>query len=448
MGGLATLAAPGILTRPRVASAQVRGNGILARVLIRRPDSSVDAASIAVSGDGEFAAYDGNGDGVAKFSAGKLVSVGRDGEQFWIQEGSNRLKGLAGPIRFNGTGDGAPLRNQSGSGGETYTYRGTLEVASSTGGAVALVNVLGVEEYLYGVVTRELPASFGAEPLKAQAVAARTYALARRQGAPHRAQSADVCDSQHCQAYFGLNGELPAGRAAVDGTRGLVLSRGGSLFEPLYSSACGGHTEAAARIFGQSQVPGDKDAVADGEIPRGADLASDGGALTFFKSTWDSNCSGSDRYRWQVAWGPGELRAMVQNGIARFQGTSSVASSGDGRVDLIEDVSVPERGPSGRALAIRFAAPSVSWTVKRDWGIRNFMRTPSGELLPSSAVALEVGRNGDGSIGSLTAYGAGWGHGAGMCQWGTRGLSARGLAFDAILGYYYPFADMGEAILT
>jgi stage II sporulation protein D len=110
----------------------------------------------------------------------------------------------------------------------------------------------------------------------------------------------------------------------------------------------------------------------------------------------------------------------------------------------LENVSVPERGASGRALSIRFEAPGVSWTVKRDWGIRNFLRTPAGELLPSSAMGMEIERGADKKLTKLTVYGAGWGHGAGMCQWGTKGLAARGLAFDAILAHYYPTAELSQ----
>jgi stage II sporulation protein D len=353
---------------------------------------------------------------------------------------------LAGPIRFNGTGDGAPLRNQSTSSGEPTPYRGTLEVTASPDNHVALVNVLGLEEYLYGVVTKELPALFGAEPLKAQAVAARTYTISRRAQAPHKDQSADICDTQHCQAFGGLYGEHAAGRAAVDATRGKVLFIGGTLFQPLYASACGGHTETAGRIYGNGDDSG-TDAVPDGELPKDFPLSSDEGALKFYKEgNWDSYCSGSDRYRWSYAWDAEQLKGIVASGIQRFRGTQTVSSSeSDDRVEMLEGVTVAERGPSGRALSVRFEAPGVSWTVKRDWGIRNFLKTPEGNLLPSSAVAFEIERDPDKKLTRLTAYGAGWGHGAGLCQWGTKGLAARGMSFEEILAHYYPSAELGDA---
>jgi stage II sporulation protein D len=415
-------------------------------VLIRRGDSSLDAPSITVSGDGEIAVTDDRGELIVKSPAQRPVTVGREGDAFWVDDGDGARKtGLSGPIRVNGTGDGAPLRNQSTSSGGPTPYRGTLEVTATPDGSVALVNVLGLEEYLYGVVTKELPALFGAEPLKAQAVAARTYMLSRRAQGAHAAQSADVCDTQHCQAFGGLTGEHAAGRAAVDATRGKVLYLAGRLFQPLYASACGGHTETASRIYGQVDH-GETDAVADGEVPTDVSLTSDEGALKFYKGSWDSFCSSSDRYRWSYTWEAEQLKGIVASGIQRFRGTQTVtASESDGRVEMLEGVTVTERGPSGRALSVRFEAPGVSWTVKRDWGIRSFLRTPDGNLLPSSAIALEVERDADKKLRRLIAYGAGWGHGAGLCQWGTKGLAARGLDYQAILAHYYPSAELGDA---
>jgi stage II sporulation protein D len=276
-------------------------------------------------------------------------------------------------------------------------------------------------------------------------VAARTYTLARRAVAPHKAQSADLCDTQHCQAFGGFTGEHAAGRAAVDATRGKVLYINGSLFQPLYASACGGHTETAARIYGNEDAGG-SDAVADGELPKGTALSSDDGAMTFYKGNWDSYCAGSDRYRWSYTWDAEQLKGIVASGIQRYRGTQTVTSSeSDGKVEQLENVAVAERGPSGRALSVRFESPGVSWTVKRDWGIRNFLRTPEGNALPSSAIALEIERDADKKLTKLTAYGAGWGHGAGLCQWGTKGLAARGMSYEAILGHYFPSAELGDA---
>ena len=113
-GGLLAASAPGLFLGPRAALAADRAP-IQVRVLIRRPgDGAVDASTISVSGDGEIAVTDGKGQQVLKAPAQRLLTMGRDGDAFWISDPSgNKTGSLAGPLRINGTGDGAPLRNQS-----------------------------------------------------------------------------------------------------------------------------------------------------------------------------------------------------------------------------------------------------------------------------------------------------------------------------------------------
>ena len=98
---------------------------------------------------------------------------------------------------------------------------------------------------------------------------------------------------------------------------------------------------------------------------------------------------------------------------------------------------------SGRVLELQVQGSRGSWTVRRDWNVRQLLRTPGGEPLSSSAFVLEIERGAGGQVRRVTALGAGWGHGAGMCQWGARGLAARGLGYQAILAHYYPGAELG-----
>jgi stage II sporulation protein D len=293
-----------------------------------------------------------------------------------------------------------------------------------------------------------MPVSFGVEPAKVQAVAARTFALARRAKSTHRQLGVDVCDAVDCQSYGGVGAEHPLHGEAVDATRGRVLLRGGQVADVLYSSTCGGHTESLGRLFGPANAPPPNpvDAVPDGQLPDGVDLATDAGAARFFKGTWESNCSPSTHYRWKVTWERRQLEEILTTGLRRLAGSSVVSPSfaSDGSVGTLTDLAVAERGISGRALGIRIEGSGGTWTVQRDWTIRNLLRTPSGEGIGSSAFALELERGGDGKLGSITAFGAGWGHGAGMCQWGSRGLAAKGRKYEAILAHYYPGTTVGS----
>jgi len=135
-------------------------------------------------------------------------------------------------------------------------YRGLLEVRSTETGSLTAVNVLNLEDYLRGVVPNELsPQSFPQiEALKAQAVAARTYALRNR--GQFQARGYDICATPACQVYRGRSSEHPLTDQAVLETRGVIASYRGNLINALYTSTCGGHTENAVNIFeGEQEVP-------------------------------------------------------------------------------------------------------------------------------------------------------------------------------------------------
>jgi len=137
---------------------------------------------------------------------------------------------------------------------DSAAYRGSLRVLGNARGALNVVNRVDLEEYLYGVVPAEMgPKRFDElEALKAQAVAARTYALAHR--GQFEAEGYDLCATPKCQVYAGLSAEDPLSTAAVDGTRGLVLAFGGRFADALFVSTCGGRTENVENVFGDQPV--------------------------------------------------------------------------------------------------------------------------------------------------------------------------------------------------
>jgi stage II sporulation protein D len=124
-------------------------------------------------------------------------------------------------------------------------YRGKLQV-SSQGGYLRVVNVLALESYLQGVVAGEMPHSWPAEALKAQAVAARSYALANLV----KGKSFDLYADVRSQVYTGVAGEKPTTTEAVKATAGEVVLYGGKVASTLYFSSSGGKTASAADVFG------------------------------------------------------------------------------------------------------------------------------------------------------------------------------------------------------
>jgi stage II sporulation protein D len=132
---------------------------------------------------------------------------------------------------------------------DASAYRGFIEVRSAEGGGLIVINVVGLQDYLKGVVPNELsPQMFPEiEALKAQAVAARTYAV--RNMGQFVALGYDLCATPTCQVYRGFSSESPLSSQAVDETRGRVATYKGEPINALYTSTCGGHTEDGGNIF-------------------------------------------------------------------------------------------------------------------------------------------------------------------------------------------------------
>jgi stage II sporulation protein D len=127
------------------------------------------------------------------------------------------------------------------------TYRGSME-ASAYNGKLAVVNELPFEQYLYSVVPSEMPSSWPSEALKAQAVAARSYALFQGMGFG----IAHVNDTELSQVYSGIDSEKATTTAAVNATAGMVAMYNGKPIEALFSSNAGGQTADATEIWGNA----------------------------------------------------------------------------------------------------------------------------------------------------------------------------------------------------
>src|SRR5258705_9713850 len=166
-------------------------------------------------------------------------------------------------------------------------FRGRIEVFANLRGSLTVVNELGLEDYVRGVVANELsPGGYPAiEALKAQAVADRASTL--RNGGQFMSQGFDILPTTRSQVYRGLTSENPLSTRAVDETRGLIATFNGEPINALYTSTCGGRTEDAENIFNQA-VP----------YLRGRECAAEGVAAFgafMIKSTCVAGGFGDDR---------------------------------------------------------------------------------------------------------------------------------------------------------
>jgi stage II sporulation protein D len=150
-------------------------------------------------------------------------------------DADEKAKALTGPLTFQP--GSAPLTLGR-------RYRGSIQV-DVDGGKLRAVNVIGLEQYLYGVVPSEMPFSWAAEALKAQAVVARSYALATK-----RSGAFDLYPDTRSQMYLGLDHEKPSSNAAVDATAGKVLLYNGQVAKTFFYSTSGGRTASSQDVWG------------------------------------------------------------------------------------------------------------------------------------------------------------------------------------------------------
>ncbi|HKR02389.1 MAG TPA: SpoIID/LytB domain-containing protein [Pyrinomonadaceae bacterium] len=161
--------------------------------------------------------------------------------------GSAKLFSTSAPITFASENESsAPVRFRE------KPYRGRLEVFTNTRGLLTVVNVLSLEDYVRGVVPNELsPGGYPAlEAQKAQAVAARTYAVRNRN--QFASQGFDLLPTTRSQVYGGLSTEQPLSTRAVEETRGIVATYHDEPINALYTSTCGGRTEDVENIFNEA----------------------------------------------------------------------------------------------------------------------------------------------------------------------------------------------------
>ena len=159
-------------------------------------------------------------------------------------------------------------------------YRGRILIYLNDRGLLNVINELSIEEYLRGVVPKEMgPAVYDRlEALKAQTVAARTYTL--RNLGEFSDEGYDICATPRCQVYGGMDVEHPLSDQAIAATQGEVMTYRGELVEALYSSTCGGHTENVHTVFPLKNQPYLKGVAClesgvdrlDGRVPKGVDF--------------------------------------------------------------------------------------------------------------------------------------------------------------------------------
>lgn len=263
-------------------------------------------------------------------------------------------------------------------------YRGRTQLVPTSKGLTA-VNHVDIEQYLYSVLGSEMSPSWPLEALKAQAVAARSYALHQRSRA--RNPLYDLGNTTTWQVYKGLASEALSTQQAVNATSGQVMTYDGEIILAVFHSASGGHTENVEDIWKSPFIP-------------------------YLRGVVDYDQS-APVFEWTKSFSRREISGKIS-------GVGSIVSM------------TPERTtPQGRI---------VTMLVEGDRGQKrvsgNDLRSALG--LRSTLFVVNPTTNG------FEIRGRGYGHGLGMSQWGARNLATQGINYQQILTHYYPNATLGR----
>lgn len=286
-----------------------------------------------------------------------------------------------------------------------YIYE-KIKFYNRTTGAV---EELHIDDYIKGVVAAEMPAAFHIEALKAQAVAARTYAISRtvkyNNGHPDH-NLAPLCNGVHCQAYLSFSqlGEIrgeswiedywPKIEEAVNGTKGLGIFYNGEIIEPLYHSTSGGRTEDVKDVFAV-------------ELP-------------YLRSV-------TSPYEEEAPKFKNTITLTTEEFIKKIK--SKYTDININKDNLADKIKLIERTITGRVKKIAIDGKILEGRDLRDlFGLNSTNFT----------ISLDKRLN----IIEIETYG--FGHGVGMSQWGANGMGKQGSSFEEILKHYYTGVEIKE----
>ncbi len=311
---------------------------------------------------------------------------------------------------------------------ENRSYRGTLEIIPKKN-KITFVNHVQLEDYLLSVIPSEMPASWPLEALKAQAVAARTEALKKL--GRHRHEGFNICSTQHCAVYRGTINEMDAPSRAVLETRGKVLLIDGEPLDTVYAANCGGWGSSGGEIWGSGStiLP----AVCDlppaaredwNLVPVNPDIRQ-----RFFFERVPAYCNHSQQkkpyysasYRWVRSYTHEELSNWVHR---RYQ------------LGRLKRITPKTLTTEGWLTSVELEGEAGVKEVKRD-AIRTAFNTIRSNFFTMEILPATVD-----TPAQYLFVGAGWGHGAGMCQHGAYGLALTGKSAHQILKHYYPKAKL------
>ena len=266
-------------------------------------------------------------------------------------------------------------------------YRGEIDILQDADKHLTVINTLDVEDYVRGILYHEISHRWPLEAIKAQAVAARTYALYRIKN--NKKNLYDVTDDIYSQVYGGSTSERYRTNLAIDRTKGLIMTYNNDVLPAYYHATCAGMTEDAAALWNTNLPP--------------------------LKGVACPFCVRSPHFRWKKNFRSKDIQDKLNaNGYS---------------LGLIKEIVAEKRNKSNRIETLKIImrdgqAVAISGKDFRNIIGPNLVRSSNYEVVMKGYYFDLIGK--------------GWGHGAGLCQWGAKEMAHQRYLFEEILTFYYP----------
>jgi stage II sporulation protein D len=269
-------------------------------------------------------------------------------------------------------------------------YKGTFRVVKTKQKKLIAVNIVGIEDYLKGVLYHEVSHRWPMEAIKAQAIASRTYALYQIDENSHRHYH--IYSDISSQVYNGVYAQRYRTNKAVDDTKGRVLTWKGGLVPAFFHAACGGHTENASNLWKVDMPP--------------------------LSGTACGYCEHSPYFTWGY-----DMRLDMLEKNLKASGYM---------VNRVTSVRASCKNRSGRVDNVVIKGDNFSENIKA----KDLRRLIGTALIKSTNLDIVVKDD------KVYFTGHGWGHGVGMCQWGAFSMAKKKKTAEEILSHYYPGAEI------
>lgn len=264
-------------------------------------------------------------------------------------------------------------------------YRGSFKFINNSS-SLSIINYINIEEYLLGVVPKEMPALWNIEALKAQTVAARSFAYSNYE--KFIKSGFNLTDDTRSQAYGGISAEHENSTKAVNETKGIVAYYDGKIAELIYNASSGGKTESSRNIW-KTQKP-------------------------YLIAQDDPYSIGNPYDKWELMLTSKEIEKILEN-IGKNIGT-------------LQDITIDQVTSQGYVLSITFMGSISNESFNKDAirGIFGYSKLKS--------LRFDMSKSSD----TYKFIGSGYGHGVGMSQYGAKAMAEQGNDYKTILEFYYP----------